>query len=139
MLQSIRVYNMKVEVKSSREAAVYLYDNLLKPALTNPVTGAHPGPFTAIEYCHLLPASPENREKFPGFNYIIKFNSRFWKFLFFELNGDEDVEVSLQATVGLPELFVIIANSQAQARNPGTFLQNLGVLISMKAAATAFM
>ena len=84
MLQSIRVYNMKVAVKSSREAAVYLYDNLLKPALTNPVTGAHPGPFTAIEYCHLLPASPENREKFPGFNYIIKFNSRFWKFLFFD-------------------------------------------------------
>ena len=84
MLQSIRVYNMKVEVKSSREAAVYLYNNLLKPALIDPVNGSDPGPFSIIEYCHILPSSPENKAKFSGFNYILKFTSRFWKFLFFD-------------------------------------------------------
>ena len=84
MLQSVRVYNMKDEVKSSREASSYLYDHLIKQALIDPVTGEHPGAFNCIEYCHLLPPTPDNKDKYSGFNYILRFTTRFWKYLFFD-------------------------------------------------------
>lgn len=83
-IQSIRVYNMGREIKNSREAAQYLYDKLFKEIFSDANTGHHPGPFRVIEYCHLLPPMPGKEKSYAGFNYIVRFSSRFWKQLFFD-------------------------------------------------------
>jgi len=75
---TIRVLNMKDEVKNSREAASYIYDSLLKSSLTDP-QGNHPGAMRCIEYCHLLPSPPSKEKKYPGFNYILRFHGRYFK------------------------------------------------------------
>lgn len=87
-IQSIRVYNMGREVKNSREAASYLYESLFKNVFSDPSTGAHPGAMRVMEYCHLLPPMPGKEVKYDGFNYIVKFASRFWKQLFFDNKKD---------------------------------------------------
>lgn len=76
-LFSIRVMNMKKEVKSSREAASYIYDSLLKPTFTDQ-QGNHPGWLRTVEYCHLLPSN-KDKTKYPGFNYILRFHGRYYK------------------------------------------------------------
>ena len=83
-IQSIRVYNMGKEVKNSREAASYLYDSLFKNVFSDSSSGAHPGALRVMEYCHLLPPMPGKEVKYAGYNYIVKFSSRFWKQLFFD-------------------------------------------------------
>lgn len=62
-LCTVRVLNMKDEVKNSREAASYLYDALFKATLTD-LKGSHPGYGRVIEYAHLLPSPPNKKRKF---------------------------------------------------------------------------
>ena len=77
-LCTVRVLNMKDEVKNSREAALYLYDALFKTTLTD-LKGTHPGYGRVIEYCHLLPSPPNKKRKFDGYNYIVRFHGRYYK------------------------------------------------------------
>lgn len=75
---TIRVLNMKEEVKNSREAASLLYEQLFRATLTDP-SGQHPGAFRVIEYAHLLPPPPGKATKYNGFNYICRFHGRYFK------------------------------------------------------------
>ena len=84
-LRSIRVYNMGREVKNSREAALYLYDSILRRALTDPVSGNDPGCFRVVEFCHILPPMPGKEKKFPGYNYILQFTTRYFKQSLFDV------------------------------------------------------
>ena len=75
---TIRVMNMKDEVKTSREAASYLYNELFKSVFMDK-QGNHPGPFRSIEYAHILPSPPGKAKKFQGYNYIVRFTGRYFK------------------------------------------------------------
>ena len=75
---TIRVLNMKEEVKSSREAASLLYEQLFRVTLTDD-NGQHPGAYRVIEYAHLLPPPPGKASKYDGFNYICRFHGRYFK------------------------------------------------------------
>lgn len=76
---SIRVLNVKEEIKDAAAAATMLYNNFFRPAFGD----EDPGPFAIIEYGHILPPNPDAVKKYPGFCYIVKFMSRFHKLRFF--------------------------------------------------------
>lgn len=110
---TIRILNMKDEVKNSREAALYLYDALFKKILTDP-QGVHPGHMRVVEFAHLLPRLPGKEQKYTGFNYIVRLHGRYFKLPIIENKKAiaDAYNVALGANVKIQQDFTYV-NRQA--------------------------
>ena len=80
---TVHFLNVPEEITDADLAAKLLFDRYILPSFSNLKESEIPNMYNVIEFAHLLPANPDAKTKFPGFKYICKFTTRFYKLRFF--------------------------------------------------------